>query len=149
MKLFLFLFSILLSSNCVAQKLDKLLTSAQRDSVERGYPVNIIVDKLISSRFDDYQGNIRIIKLNGKLHYYFTGESKRYSANGKVLVIMKSDTLGYIQSYYEVDPKDGLIFNCEYKYQLFNGSLYRLESMRLYYSPNNLMEEGNRYLVVV
>ncbi|RIJ42338.1 hypothetical protein [Pontibacter oryzae] len=145
MKKLLLFVSLLYTFQSNAQNIKKILTASELDSVQQGIVLYKGVEKKTAMDFGGFEGEIAVRKINSKISYHFIGTANKYNSKRELIESMEMDSLGYLQAYYQILPEDGAIFDCVYEYKRINGTLYRLESQKLYYEPDRLWQEGFRY----
>ena len=130
-----------------AQSLKRILNRDQLDSVKNGFEIIKIIDKTNCKSFFGLQGKIKIFRYNNKLDFNYIGDMESFFDNGNLKSQYVFDNNGLSKSYNEFTNNGEVIYDCTYEYKQINGAIYRLEHLKLYYEPNKLMQEGNRYML--
>ena len=146
-QLFFLLFGFL-SINCFGQDFNKLLDKSELDSLSKGLKIIKLINKTNCKDFDDFQGKMDIRKTDKKFNWHFTGIASKYNVNNKMIAQFDFDSIGQMITYQEYADNGEVIYDCTYNYKTLNGCYYRLEHIKLYYQPNVIREDWNRYVML-
>lgn len=137
------IFELTISS--YGQNFKKILIPSELDSINKGFTLIKTIDNTNCKEFFNFQGKIFISKPTSKIEYHFIGSSLKFEKD-KLKAQITFDDTGRMIVYKEFNDNKDEIYYCTYEYKIIKVCLFRLEHIKLYYSPGNLRQDGWRYL---